>query len=55
MQGMEDGWDDERRSEVRDEYETTIIQPPWIPRFTKEGFKKMKMPTSLYKVNTWTL
>ncbi len=46
----EDGWDNLKRSELLKLHLNNIKQPDELTRYTKMGYKKVKIPTQLYQV-----
>ena len=43
-------WNKKRRDDCISEYDMSRYVPAWIPRLTKEGFKKMKIPQKIMQV-----
>ena len=54
-QNTEDGWNPRRRERLIDLEKKTIGQVAEMPAFTKEGYKKMKIPSHLYDLITQTV
>ena len=46
----EDGWDENRRKLFISRQKKGIYQTKHIPKYTKHGYKKMKIPTELYEL-----
>ena len=54
-QNTEDGWNPRRRERLIDLENKIIDQVAEMPAFTKEGYKKMKIPSHLYDLITQTI
>ena len=54
-QNTEDGWNPRRRERLIDLENKMIDQVAEMPAFTKEGYKKMKIPSHLYDLITQTV
>ena len=54
-QNTEDGWNPRRRERLIDLENKIIDQVAEMPAFTKEGYKKMKIPSHLYDLITQTV
>ena len=54
-QNTEDGWNHRRRERLIDLENKMIDQVAEMPAFTKEGYKKMKIPSHLYDLITQTI
>ena len=54
-QNTEDGWNPRRRERLIDLENKIIDQVAEMPAFTKQGYKKMKIPSHLYDLITQTI
>ena len=46
----EDGWNEERRQLVLEDYELSVLQSKTMPAYTQDGYVKMKIPSQLYQL-----
>ncbi|XP_059089948.1 uncharacterized protein LOC131885796 isoform X2 [Tigriopus californicus] len=45
----EDGWDEEKREDLLLIHSKNLLQPRYVPKLTKTGYRKIKIPDELYE------